>query len=792
MATGRSLGTLTIDLIARTSGFTQGMDRASRKAKSSADEIWKSVERVRLATITLGAAAATAMGAWVVSMSKSMDAAGKMADQIGTTTEALTGLRYAAAQMANVSEGTFDMSLRRMTRRIAEAADGSGAAKAALESLGVSAKELAGLSVDEQFLRIADAIKGADSQGQRLRATMAVFDTEGMPLVNALSQGREEITKYVAEAERFGIVISSDAARAASDFQTSLSRLQAIMSGVGITLGNEVLPVISEFITRAIETSDEIDGVLTSAKDLRNDRSIPEWVDIAGSAFAHFMDVAVALAKTVGVVGMAFRAVAADAEVAVRAAQKAQVWNWFDEKSTQNLRDSLIRRNEIVGDFNEKLNSLITYQGDKNAKAWRESIEKLNFDRNFVGPTMPGGTLDPITVAGGGDKGKKKVDEGQRYIDSLKRQMESVSELTELEKLRIRMAEDGLKFATKAQEDQAVAYAQTIDFIREQEEAFKSMEATNREAERIFESLRTEEEAIRESYERRREIILESTIATAEEKAAALLRLEEETNEALIEASGSYWEKYLAAAEENLTNFDELAGNVIENFSRQFGNAFERMVFDAESLGDAARGMAEAMARSVVNALGQMAAQWLAYQAVQLLVGKTTQASAASSMTANAMATALQAGLAAFASTAAIPIVGPAMAPAAMGAALAVTTPLATAVSLTALSGMAHDGIDSVPQDGTWLLQKGERVTTAETSAKLDATLERINSDMRSSRTGNGTVVNVIEDPRRAGQVETRYEDDREIIDVVVADIHGDGRAARALEATYGLRRQGR
>src|SRR5699024_5543637 len=121
MATGKSLGVLTIDLIARTSGFTQGMDCARRNTKSNADQIWKSIERVRLATITLGAAAATALGAWVNSMSKTMDSAVKMADQIGTTTEALTGLRYAAQQMSNVSDQTLDMSLRRMTRRIAEA-----------------------------------------------------------------------------------------------------------------------------------------------------------------------------------------------------------------------------------------------------------------------------------------------------------------------------------------------------------------------------------------------------------------------------------------------------------------------------------------------------------------------------------------------------------------------------------------------------------------------------------------------------------------------------------------------
>ncbi|EQM85672.1 hypothetical protein L681_06415 [Stenotrophomonas maltophilia MF89] len=50
-------------------------------------------------------------------------------------------------------------------------------------------------------------------------------------------------------------------------------------------------------------------------------------------------------------------------------------------------------------------------------------------------------------------------------------------------------------------------------------------------------------------------------------------------------------------------------------------------------------------------------------------------------------------------------------------------------VSNIAAVGMAHDGIDSVPETGTWLLQKGERVTTAATSAKLDATLDRVSRD---------------------------------------------------------------
>lgn len=59
--------------------------------------------------------------------------------------------------------------------------------------------------------------------------------------------------------------------------------------------------------------------------------------------------------------------------------------------------------------------------------------------------------------------------------------------------------------------------------------------------------------------------------------------------------------------------------------------------------------------------------------------------------------------------------------------AIASTTALTSALrSVAAPDGQAHDGIDSVPADGTWLLKQGERVSTAKTSAKLDRTLDDI------------------------------------------------------------------
>lgn len=158
----------------------------------------------------------------------------------------------------------------------------------------------------------------------------------------------------------------------------------------------------------------------------------------------------------------------------------------------------------------------------------------------------------------------------------------------------------------------------------------------------------------------------------------------------LTEQNQTFWQEWMAAAEQNLQNFDELSGITIESFSRSMGDAFEAMVFDSMTLEDAMKGMIENIARSTINALGEMAAQWLAYKAVQALMGETTANAGAAALAINAQAMSLMAGLNAFASTAAIPVVGPAAAPKALETAISITQPIAKGIAgLSAAAAVA-------------------------------------------------------------------------------------------------------
>ncbi|CAH5097319.1 hypothetical protein AI2912V1_1958 [Klebsiella pneumoniae] len=200
----------------------------------------------------------------------------------------------------------------------------------------------------------------------------------------------------------------------------------------------------------------------------------------------------------------------------------------------------------------------------------------------------------------------------------------------------------------------------------------------------------------------------------------------------------SSWENYAEMA----TDYNQIAADKTNTALSGVTSNLQQGLYDlatqSEDAGDALSNMVEGFGKTVIQTLTQLAAQWLVYQGVQLLVGKTTQMQAGSTMFANAQATALQAQIAAYASTAAIPVYGPAMAPFAAGTAAAFTEPLVAAIGASALSGMAHDGIDKIPETGTWLLKKGERVTTAGTSAKLDATLDQVRQQRTAS---SGSVV---------------------------------------------------
>ncbi|MDV9040959.1 phage tail length tape measure family protein [Stenotrophomonas sp. RAC2] len=256
------------------------------------------------------------------------------------------------------------------------------------------------------------------------------------------------------------------------------------------------------------------------------------------------------------------------------------------------------------------------------------------------------------------------------------------------------------------------------------------------------------------------------------------------------------WANYASDASDYNKQAYEATTGFLDSTTGAVAQSIADLVKGNESLFDSVKNLAVSMGETVINTLAQMAAQWLVYQGVQLLVGKSTAGAGAAGLVGNAIATQAQASLAAFASTAAIPIVGPALAPAAASAAMAATAPMVAMVTAGSIAGMAHDGIENVPETGTWLLQKGERVTTAATSAKLDATLDRVSRDSGGGGRGDSfemhfNVNGSISERERLMQEQTvRRAVTLARQDRVADTTSGTGPQSRAMRSNWNVRRK--
>lgn len=266
-----SIGGISVKIKADMDGFRADLNRAGNMVSKSAKRMRQSGNEFgRWAAA--GTAAAAAVGAAMVrSQMQTIDALAKTADRLGLTTEALAGLQRSAA-LSGADVRTLNMALQRMTRRVAEAAQGTGEAKGALRELGVDAKALVQLSPDQQFKALSDAMQGVAEQGDRVRLAMKLFDSEGVKLLNTLQMGSEALEKQEEQARKLGVALSrTDAAKveAANDAMTDAGQaIEGIINRVAVALAPAIEGLAESFADASMEAngfSDTIDSTLNGS-----------------------------------------------------------------------------------------------------------------------------------------------------------------------------------------------------------------------------------------------------------------------------------------------------------------------------------------------------------------------------------------------------------------------------------------------------------------------------------------------------------------------------------------------
>lgn len=203
-----AIGDLVVRLGMDTKNFQSGVSRASKEVASLQARVGAKITGVAGVVAAAAGAAITAIGVMAVRTAKAMDDIADAAGNIGVTTEALVALRH-QAELSNTSAEVLESGLTKMMRGV-----GSGTSGGALAALGLDAGALRGMSAEQQFAAIAEAMSKIQNRSQQIALATQIFGKTGAELVTMLNGGAEATAKYAADAKELGISFDAiDAAR---------------------------------------------------------------------------------------------------------------------------------------------------------------------------------------------------------------------------------------------------------------------------------------------------------------------------------------------------------------------------------------------------------------------------------------------------------------------------------------------------------------------------------------------------------------------------------------------------
>jgi hypothetical protein len=216
------------------SGDTADLEKSVGRAQSTISTFAK--------TAAASLAGALSVGMFVAAGRAALNFAddiGKMAQKVGMSTEALSKLTY-AAKLADVSMQELQVGVQQLSKNMEAGSEG-------LAALGISATDSAGnlRSTAEVFADVAEAFAGMEDGAGKTAIAMNIFGRSGAQLIPLLNSGRRGLNEMGDEAQRLGVVISGDAARAAENFNDNMTRLQEAMNGL---VQEGLAPLLPELI----------------------------------------------------------------------------------------------------------------------------------------------------------------------------------------------------------------------------------------------------------------------------------------------------------------------------------------------------------------------------------------------------------------------------------------------------------------------------------------------------------------------------------------------------------------
>lgn len=705
----KSLGTLTLDLIAKVGGFEAGMDKAARKAKSTSASITKSAKIMGAAVVAGAAAAAAGISVMVRAQLEAIGAQVELAQKLRTTYDSLTTLGR-AGELAGVSMKQIEVASRSLDINLGKASQGIGAQADALAKLKLNADDLAKLPLDERINKINTALKENVSVTERAAIAADLFGARGASAIQQLSP--EVIAEAARQVKIFGLNLSEVDAAKVEMAGDALSNFGLLGQGIAKQLTVELAPILKavgdEFLNAAEEAGGLGDVVQEVTRDsVKGIAFLVDAVDGVGVAFR-------SAARSVGLAGaIVVENLAKAAAVAVQIAKytpQGAVFNFATgglDSAKQDLTE-IARLSKVIGD---DFVSLVT-------KDIQTPLAGTQFLAFYDKAQKAGEAAAAAAVTA--------TEETKTYHESLKGTAET------LEEIKVNREKYESAWLKQWVEDQE-AYA---DLVAE---------------------LRTDEEKLNDQLRERLAILAKATGATKEQRDETASRIAASAFQDAPTFAGLAPE--VGGAFGELGKIDAARAELEEWYSDQLG-MLEKYRSEQAELNAQWDEQEIALKQEHEDRLAEIesARQLASLAATEDLFGNLAdisrefageQSGIFKTLFLIQKAAAIAQSLVAIQTGIAMAAANPFPANlAAMASVAAATASIVGNIMAVSLSGQAHDGIDSVPQSGTWNLKKGERVVTSETSAKLDKTLEDVRSSMQggsSAMSQNLRIVNAFD-----------------------------------------------
>ena len=219
----------------------RGFGRLSREMDLANARVAAFARRAKLAAAAATAALAAAGAAMIRSGLQTVDAQAKLAASLDTTVASIQVLER-AGDLAGVSMGQIEQATVQLTRRLSQAAAGTGPAVDALRRLRLSAEDLQALPLDARIAAIQEALGQFVPEAERAAVASQLFgDRAGLVFTRIDTATLRQATDDVRD---FGVVVSDQDARQIERTNDAISRLGLIWRGVSNQLAVAAAPAL--------------------------------------------------------------------------------------------------------------------------------------------------------------------------------------------------------------------------------------------------------------------------------------------------------------------------------------------------------------------------------------------------------------------------------------------------------------------------------------------------------------------------------------------------------------------